>query len=236
MMDRPAIDRSESNRLLATDCETIAALIEPAALTAPVNYCDGWPLGEVVRHLGEVHRFVTHVVRSGGPDDAPEEESPTDDALASWFAQGAAALLETLDAADLDADCWTFGFRPGKAWFWVRRMAIETVIHRFDVEHALGATTPIPLDLAIAGLEEVSDVFFDRQVALDRTPPLPTPIALAASDAGTYLLGGTGPPGATISGSAADLLLSVWRRPHGPIQRTGDPTVLAAYDSAALVP
>lgn len=36
-----------------------------------------------------------------------------------------------------------------------RRMALETVVHRLDVEPALGEVTPVPADLAVDGIDEV---------------------------------------------------------------------------------
>ena len=44
--------------------------------------------------------------------------------------------------------------------FWVRRMGLETVIHRIDAELAVGApVAPIGDDLAVDGIDELLKVF-----------------------------------------------------------------------------
>ena len=57
--------------------------------------------------------------------------------LLDWFTDGADELMATFADSDLDVIHPTFaGPRPG-AW-WLRRQALETAVHRWDVQHALG--------------------------------------------------------------------------------------------------
>lgn len=73
----------------------------------------------------------------------PDPEKVSDDELRSWFEEGAALLGAALASAEPEQPCWTFGFPPGEAWFWMRRQALETLIHRVDVETACGKGWPI---------------------------------------------------------------------------------------------
>ena len=173
-------------RQLADDTAAIAALVRACDLDAAVPSCPGWTVADVVRHLGQIHRWATTVVGTG--ESATREDPPvtdTADQLADWFADGAARLHDVLRATDPDTECWTFGFPPARAGFWRRRQAVETALHRWDIETALNRASTIPTDLAEAGIDEVIDFLYPRQVALGRTPPLDTPLARSASTPAT---------------------------------------------------
>jgi uncharacterized protein (TIGR03083 family) len=223
---------------IRADVIAIADALRADGMAAGVAHCPGWTVGHVVQHLGEVHRWATEIVRTGAPASFEEREPPASvHTLAGWFEEGAAILCRTLDDVDPERSCWTFGFPPERAGFWRRRQAYETAVHGFDVAAATGRPFTIDPAMAAHGVAEVATFMFPRQVALERTPALTAPVELRITDTGeAWPLGGPGAPAARISGTAIDLLLMLWGRPHGPVERSGAEGALAAFDAAVLVP
>jgi uncharacterized protein (TIGR03083 family) len=226
---------------LGSEIERIGSLLadlERPGLRRPVRACPGWDVAEVVRHLGGVHRWATAIVATGhdGSVDAdqtaaraPDSAHPAD--LRDWFVEGAQLLCAELAAASPDRRCWTLA-GDGTASFWVRRQAVETAVHRVDVELALGCRPDVGSALAVEGLDELVTVLAPRQVRLGRTAALPGRLTLTATDAArTWQLGVRDTPSATLSGPAAPLLLALWGRldlDESGLDATGDPAVLAA--------
>jgi len=107
-----------------------------------------------------------------------------------------------------------FGPRPRVVDFWVRRQALETAVHRWDLLDATGARADLPADLAADGVDEVATMMYPRQVRLERIEPLAAAVGLVCTDAPqSSLIGADGvAPAATVSGPASDLLLLLWRR------------------------
>ena len=203
---------------LRTDVDAILRVLDRGSLDAPVTACPGWSVRELVEHLGAVHRWATEIVQTG----APQQEQPyADKDLTSWFAEGAEQLLGTLGAADPDAPCWSFT-TDRTAGFWRRRQALETAVHRWDAEQAVGAPAPLDAGLAADGVTEVVALMAPRQVKLGRVPAY-APVLLRAVDTGQEWLLGEGDPVGSVEGSAHDLLLLLWKRPvDGGVQLTGE--------------
>jgi uncharacterized protein (TIGR03083 family) len=180
-------------------------------LSAPVAACGDWTLYDLADHLGRGNLWAAAAVteRRGDVEAAP---APRDRAaLAAWLSETAAALLGALDA-DPGAPAWTLA-PPPTVGFWQRRRCMETLIHRWDAEHALGAGGLIDPALAADGVAEVRDAMLPRQIRLGRTGPPPHPVRLEATGTrSAWLMGGPGDPVATIQGTAADLLLLLWGR------------------------
>jgi uncharacterized protein (TIGR03083 family) len=221
---------------IRAEVTAIAAILRAHGPDAPVLACPGWNVGDVVGHLGDVHRWATEVVRTGA-DCATEWTPPEGDALLPWFESGAATLCQPLDEVDPEHPCWTFGRPPGRAGFWRRRQAFEAVVHHFDVAHATG--TPFDLSPAIAarGVTEVVSFMYPRQVAMERTAALALPVRLRATDTSdTWVVGEPGEPRAEVAGPATSLLLMLWRRPADHVTRTGDGVSLSAFDSLSPTP
>ena len=99
-------------------------------------------------------------------------------------------------------------------------------MHRWDAEHALGTAGPLDPALADDGIAEVIDTMAPRQVRLGRTAALAHGVGLHATDTGSRRILGPGDPVATVSGTAADLLLLLWGRLDA-----GDPAVTWDGDS-----
>jgi uncharacterized protein (TIGR03083 family) len=202
---------------LDRDARSFADLLQGADVTTPVPDCPGWSIADLASHLGGVHRWAHGVVTTGSPGEEPT--GPTDPAeLHAWFTDGAAQLLDALRAADPQTPVWTFGPKPRLVEFWLRRQPHETSMHLRDARRAIGAPHVRDAAFAADGVDEVVTMFVPRQVRLERMPPLTQRVRLEASDApGTaWVLGGEPDPDrttvATVTGTAEDLLLALWRR------------------------
>jgi uncharacterized protein (TIGR03083 family) len=124
-----------------------------------VPTCPEWDLTGLLAHVGTVHHWVNHIVSTGatGPSNPDDNGPPSMDpeALLAWYRQGLADVVETLRGTDPDTDVWNWFDRgPAPARFWFRRVALETSVHRWDGENAVGEASPVDVDLAVAGLDE----------------------------------------------------------------------------------
>jgi uncharacterized protein (TIGR03083 family) len=179
-------------------------------LNAPVEHCGDWKLGDLADHLGGGNLWsATAVTEKRGDYEftaAPREPGE----LARWFRGTCEVLLTALDA-DPSTEAWTF-FPPHTVGFWHRRRCMETLVHRWDAEHALGDTGPLDPQLAGDGVAEVIEVMFPRMVKGRRTEPLEHAIRLTATDTGETWTLGPGDPVATLEGTAETLFLMLWGR------------------------
>ncbi|MGY1739677.1 MULTISPECIES: maleylpyruvate isomerase family mycothiol-dependent enzyme [unclassified Blastococcus] len=210
-LDHLAVLRRADARFADAAAEAVLA----RGWTAPVPGCPGWALADLVRHLAEVQHFWTWVVRTraGDPGGYPAPARRPDEELLGWLIAGSAELETTLAAADPAAPVWTWAPRRDVG-FVLRRQAHEAVVHTADVEEVLGGVRPIPADVGLDGLDEWLEVMVPA--ALPEGPPADAhPVVLRALDAGAerVLFPGSRPqPIATLTGTAGDLLLAVWRR------------------------
>lgn len=198
--------------LLRTHTARFTKLLADADPDTPVEHCPGWTVRDLAVHLGGVHQWVVHAILAGDPSLTPEPPEATED-LAEWYDRQATALVDLLEGTPPDAPAWTLDRDDPTAGFWRRRQVHEVVVHVRDLEHALGATTPIDPVLAWDGVREVVDVLLPRQVRLGRTPEPTTAVRLVPTDV-------TG-PGAAVLGQddavelrapAERLLLLLWHR------------------------
>lgn len=187
--------------------DRVLVALEDGSGDEPVGSCPGWTLHGLVEHLGGVHRWAAEVVRTGEQAASPE---PGVD-LRAWFAEGAELLLDVFARTPLDRPTWTFA-GPGTAGWWLRRQALETLVHRWDAQRAVGEPEPLDPQLAADGLAEVAGVLLPRQVRLGRTPAVEQPVRLRALEADEPVLLGQGEPVATVTGPAEVLLLLLWHR------------------------
>ena len=195
------------------DAAAEAVLARGWAATVPG--CPGWRLADLVWHLAEVQHFWAWVVRTRAVDPSGYAE-PTrhpDDELLGFLAAQNAELETVLAGADPAERVWTWAPRRDVG-FVLRRQTHEAVVHTVDVEQVLGDVRPIPPDVALDGLDEWLEVMVPG--ALPEGPPEEAhPVVLHAvdADAERTLFPGTRPfPIATLTGTAGDLLLTVWRR------------------------
>lgn len=210
-------------------------------MDAPVEHCPGWTVRDLVVHIGEVQRFWVRIVSerltarpTDGPRGLPEGAEPI-----QWFRAQTTALALVLAACADDVSMWTW-WEPEQHAGWVKRRQLnEVAVHAWDAANAIGMARPIPMELAIVGLQEFVDVFAgDLREGV--TPP---PVALVATDcdwnAVLFLddspgnvpdapdapVGATVVPSLELRGTASDLLLSVWSRLRV------DPAIAAALNA-----
>ena len=162
--------------------------------------------------------------------------------LCDWFDEGAEELADVLASNPPDAACPNFN--PGSdstVHFWARRQLHETTVHRWDVECAVDAVTPIPPDVAADGVDEYLDVFVRTRGKQTLIAPL---TLTSVRPARSWSLTPSTRPGRVdvaagrptdtpdeIVGPPQDLLLLLWgRRPLAATELTvsGSPDVAAS--------
>ncbi len=231
----------ESARLLATD---------PGHLALPIPHIDGWTVGDVLGHTGWVARYVT-LLQSATPDNAPSRSSvpnpPAGSDVLAWAAEGLDSLTDAIEHSDPDVIRPTFA-GPQPASWWVRRMAHELSMHRWDVRAASGTAEPIAADIAVDGIDEIFDVFVVTRMRFDTLAGQGETIHLHSTDDGE----GAGEWTATllpdrvewehshtkadvaVRGPASDLLLMMWSRiPATRLEVFGTASIIDRWQDAA---
>jgi len=164
--------------------QTNAALLAEGArlgLDAPVVGCPGWLVADVVGHIGFVHRTWAYYVRNRLQEtvsDVPDEdlgalpgldtwlERPSDargsllglpEGVIAWGSQGARELEDALRGAAPDEPVWSWSDNHHVSHH-LRMQAIETLVHRWDVQSAHGRTSPIDPELARDGIDQHFEV------------------------------------------------------------------------------
>ena len=141
---------------LAADYGDLRDAASAAELTANVPSCPGWTVADLVRHVAEVYLHKVTLMRTG---EQPEQWPPPGlKAEAPLAALGRAygELRAQFRAHEPGEEVPTWFGPDQTVAFWIRRMALETVIHRIDAELAAGLpVTPVPDDLAADGVDEV---------------------------------------------------------------------------------
>jgi uncharacterized protein (TIGR03083 family) len=227
---------------IATDGALLVAALDGADWDAPVPGTE-WNLRTLVVHVGAVHRWATDAIvrelqtNETGGSFAFRGDTP-DDALSDWIAQGVVTLVATLRAARDDVTVFTFLESPTPRYFWARRQAHETAIHRADVQATVGGpVTAFDPDFAQDGIAELVGGF-----ALQRSFASATPgtLALACTDgpAWSVTFGGernvavqTGDvpaANATVTGTSSALYLWTWNRPAA-VDVVGDSTTIELW-------
>lgn len=179
-------------------------------LSASVEHCGDWTLRELAEHLGGTNLWAAAAVTEKRGDHRAEAAPREQAVLVRWFVETCVTLLEALDA-DPSAEAWTF-YPPHTVGFWQRRRCLETLMHRWDAEHALGAAGPIDAEPAGEGVAEVFDTMAPRQVVRGRACPPAYAVRLHAADTGASWTYGPGEPVAALTATAERLLLMLWGR------------------------
>lgn len=222
----------------------ISTLARAGDLATPAEGLGRWKVRDVVAHLGGVHRWATRIVLTSSMDGPGFTKSKLDGVdLCDWFDEGAAQLLDTLQAADPHADCPNFNpGSPNTNAFWIRRQTHETLVHCFDVERVLAEPSPIAPDVAADAVDEYLDTFVRTRGKQTLTSPLrltctdhPASWLLSPADRAGRLDVNTAEapdPLAEISAPAMSLLLLAWQRigtddPHVGV--TGDHAVASSF-------
>jgi uncharacterized protein (TIGR03083 family) len=227
---------------LEAEGKRLASAAAAASLTDPVPGCPDWTVRDLLRHIGYVHRWAAAIVSgrldsASGDTDGAVGPVPDDPGLHDWYAEGHAALVETLRAAPFDLDCFTFLPAPSPLAFWARRQALETAVHRADAAAAAGQEVQFDDELAHDGIDETLLGFGSRPRAFEpgsfRLLPGDGPAwridlgeegATSAREPLAAGVDGDAPYDVTVSGLPTQVYLWLWNRPAS-VEITGDPTV-----------
>ncbi len=142
-----------------TDATALLTAAE-SAWNRPVPHCPDWDQAQLVRHTGGIVAWIAASVTSKQQvsrrtlDPAPTESAE----LPVWYLHHLEQTLYLLSTTDPDTPTWTFSsLSDHRVAWWIRRLAVEVAIHRWDAQHAADTSEPpTPLDgeIAAAGVEE----------------------------------------------------------------------------------
>jgi uncharacterized protein (TIGR03083 family) len=180
------------------------------------------------------------------------------EAVRGFFAEASGQLHQALAAVPAQTPAWTWS-TDQTAGFIRRRQTHEALIHRLDAELVAGQRTPMDVALSADGVDEALRIMYgDTPPSWGRVVADPgSLLRIKSTDTGSswlIMLGrfrGTAPEDgvtydeprlqiaavdldaeATIEGRAEDLDCLLWRRPTlQPVNRSGDVSVLAAFDA-----
>ena len=215
-------------------------------LGAVIPACPGWTVQTVLMHLARVYRSVAEHVSTGATEMIRHTNTPAPDGfeLVDSFRQAHASMLDALRAADPDQPVWTSAVDKTVGYY-LRRMAHETAMHRYDAQAATGPAVPFDGDLAADGIAEFYETVMPL-VTRSGQKPLPSgSLHLHRSDGeGEWMLevvdGAVavthehGKGDAAVRGPASDLFVFVWHRGMpDTLQIFGDEAVARAWSALA---
>ncbi|GAA3847849.1 maleylpyruvate isomerase family mycothiol-dependent enzyme [Saccharothrix violaceirubra] len=204
----------------------------------PVPACPGWTVEDLAAHLAAVQGRWAVVLDARGeppdPEDLRRAAETGPDRLAGWREAHARYLAAQRDCpAYVKVPVWWTEEGRDTAAAVAERQAHEVVVHCWDAWQAVGAARSVPADLAADGVTE----FLRRFLTGPDWPHGPLTVRLRATDtddewlvatdgtARPRLVTGNAPGLATLTGTAEELYLVLWRRL--PLDRV-DPTGPAA--------
>ena len=237
---RPSIDGTgltTEHYLELLDADLEALLAASADLSADVPGCPGWTVGDLLSHVIGVYR---HKSAALSIDAEPERREPGWGELAAGddprevLAREYAELRRHLTARDAGVATWSWWPAEQTVGFWVRRMAQETAVHRWDAESAaygVDAAGEIDADLAADGVDEllgwlrwdwaeVPQPEARGQRVLVSTGEHSWTLQLDVTAVGVE--GGPGEAVALLAGEPSAVLLDLWGRPGQDVATGGD--------------
>jgi uncharacterized protein (TIGR03083 family) len=128
-----------------------------ADLDLAVPSCEGWDLADLAAHVGRVYTSVAMHIERRATEMIPRDEvpaPPTNDAMMAWFDECHQRVVAALADIEPDEPIWTWAANS-TGGFYHRRMAQETLMHRWDAENSHGGVGPIDGDLAADGVSEL---------------------------------------------------------------------------------
>jgi uncharacterized protein (TIGR03083 family) len=209
-----------------------------------VPTCPDWDVAALIGHLGWVHRWATVAITTGEMPDRSSIGRPGPGLgvteLARWFGDGLDALCAALAAADPAAETWHPFPARRTVDFWFRRLAHETMIHRVDLELALGGVSPLDATVASDGIDEYLCVIVPMLVGSGRVTTPESTLHIHCTDVpGEWMIRPTdGAPvvsrehakgDAALRGPAADVLLALWGRGDDSVEIVGSRPAAEAW-------
>lgn len=228
-----------------------AAVASAPSLDVQVPTCPEWTLFDLAEHIGEGRRAWAATVAAGpapakavpqGATAAPRER----EAVPAWLAASTQELLEALREAGPDRGCWTWwgaSQSPQTCGAVARHQLQQIAVHTYDAQLTVGAPEPLPVEVALDGVEEF---LFTCVATPSAWPHEPTAFDFHATEGRSWRLtvdgdgarstrvsapgttpaaAGEGPDAAGVSvrGTASELVLFVYDRiPADSLQIEGD--------------
>jgi uncharacterized protein (TIGR03083 family) len=230
----PELRLSHGDRvaLIGEHCEFLASL-GGDELDVDVAACPGWKVDDVVRHVAA---FASSCRAWCERDDFGDTDPMAFNLAHMAEVQGLplADLRVELDAyaaciASRAADVAVLGHLGVETAGWQSfHCASEFGMHRHDVQTALGHESWLVGDRAVDALTWTLDYAFPVVRHFRGLEEL-APVRFVAPSDDVERVVGNGEPEATLSGSASELVLHLWRRPHGPVTIEGDPVAALQY-------
>lgn len=167
------------DRCMSAIAEHSAGLAAAAdgRLDAPVEFCPGWTVRDLLHHVTRVHWFWATIVEEGlqaPPEDSRRPGAAPDGTVLETFSTGAERLVRVLGAADPGAPCWTWAPTRQDAAFVIRHQVQEAAVHHWDAAHAAGRGIDIAPEVAGDSVDE----FLGISVSNLGDPADPLPPAL----------------------------------------------------------
>jgi uncharacterized protein (TIGR03083 family) len=204
---------------------------------APLEFCPGWTVRDVVHHLTKVQWFWATIVEqrlAERPEHLEEPPPAPDDSALSVFRAGAERLVTVLGSADPTTRVWTWAPSQQDAGFVIRHQVQEAVGHHWDVAHAAGRTVSISPAVGADAVDEFLHLSVANADDAAGDDPLPPPLegrfGLACTDSEAAWLVADGDPRGTaaitrtsrsaldgvptVTGTGGQLLLWLYDR-HG---------------------
>jgi uncharacterized protein (TIGR03083 family) len=233
--------------LIASDGARVLAAYRSAP-DGRVPWSSRWTVRSVARHVAGSHRAVALILSDRPTGDferaaAMPRVEANDPEFPEWFATQTQRLLTECRLVPPDAVCWTpHPLITATGAYWTRRIAYDTLVHRWDAEAGAGIAGP-PMEPAVAAdaIDELLDVGL-RVARLIANAPAGPGIVLACTDApdtwyvdlteAGHLDMSTEPieTAVTLRGAAEALLLWLWGRVDATdhnIEIDGDRAVVA---------
>jgi uncharacterized protein (TIGR03083 family) len=162
------VNHEEHCGALAIEVERFASALERADPTLRVPTCPAWSVGELALHLGTVHRWAEQLVarRASERIDSSVMGLDLEPVDAAWLRRGGESLTATLLNADPGDSMWAWGVDQ-RVGFWSRRQLHETLVHRIDLELAMGE----PWDVESVVTLDAIDELFGNLAAAGRFSP-----------------------------------------------------------------
>lgn len=224
------METSELRRHLRNEYQRFRSLIPAegrAGLRVPS--CPGWSLDDLVQHLGEVYWHKVDCIRlNARPTEEPDLTGLTS---VQVLEQGFARLEQTFEEFGPGAPAWTWFPPEQSVAFWIRRMAHESAVHRFDAELAVGTPTEIDAALAEDGLDEVLTTMLVTDLEPGEYQPGRPDIEIRVPGRSWFIhfeaehlrISDQGRAATVVHGPASDLELWLYNRTAGePLKFTGD--------------
>lgn len=198
-------------------------------LKSIVPNCPGWSVEDVVNHLSFGLGLAYPVALSKAPETAPVDafegvawplDNPTGYSSLLTFSTNMRRCLAIFNETNPERPCWTYA-GPGTARFWFRRAAIETTMHRMDVEGAVrGVRSELPADRTNDAVVEAVEFALPLAAAMTEHPD--GMLTICSSDLSLHLELGEGRRQAEITGGPQDILCALWGRNSDKVSISGD--------------